>query len=66
KKGNLIPRDKILALKVIRECNEAKFVLFKEGPSMMNVQILQERLEQIEDRQQQLQEEQTKEVSGSR
>jgi hypothetical protein len=26
-----------LALKVIRECNEAKFALFKEGPSIMKV-----------------------------
>jgi hypothetical protein len=49
KERDLIARDKILALKVIRECNETKFVLFKEGPSMMNVQILQQRLEQIED-----------------
>ena len=29
--GDLIARDKILALKVIRECNETKFVPFKEG-----------------------------------
>jgi DNA-binding transcriptional ArsR family regulator len=49
KEGDLIVRDKILALKVIRECNETNFVSFKEGPSMMNVQILQQRLEQIED-----------------
>jgi hypothetical protein len=34
---NLIPKDKLLALKVIRECNEAKFALFKEGPSIMKV-----------------------------
>jgi hypothetical protein len=37
KEGNLIPKDKLLALKVIRECNEAKFALFKEGPSIMKV-----------------------------
>jgi hypothetical protein len=41
-KSNLTPKDKLLALKVIRECNEAKFALFKEGPSIMNVRSLQE------------------------
>jgi DNA-binding transcriptional ArsR family regulator len=49
--SNLTPKDKLLALKVIRECNEAKFALFKEGPSIMNVKTLKERLEKIEDRQ---------------
>jgi HTH domain len=34
--SNLTPRDKLLALKVIMECNEAKFALFKEGPSIMH------------------------------
>jgi IS30 family transposase len=29
--SNLTPKDKLLALKVIKECNEAKFALFKEG-----------------------------------
>jgi hypothetical protein len=38
-------------LKVIRECNEAKFALFKEGPSIMNIKSLEERLENIESRQ---------------
>lgn len=45
--SNLTPKDKLLALKVIRECNEAKFALFKEGPSIMNVKTLEERLEKI-------------------
>jgi len=31
KYNNLTPKDKLLALKVIRECNEAKFALFKKG-----------------------------------
>ena len=30
---NLTTRDKLLALKLIMECNEAKFALFKEGPA---------------------------------
>jgi uncharacterized protein YerC len=48
---NLTPRDKLLALKVIRECNEAKFALFKEGPSIMHIKSLEERLQTIESRQ---------------
>jgi hypothetical protein len=47
--SNLTPKDKLLASKVIRECNEAKFALFKEGPSIMH--ILEERLQTIESRQ---------------
>ena len=49
--GNLTPKDKLLALKVIRECNEAKFALFKEGPSIMHIESLEERLQNIESRQ---------------
>jgi len=49
--SNLTPKDKLLALKVIRECNEAKFALFKEGPSIMHIKSLEERLENIESRQ---------------
>ena len=30
--GSLTPRDRLLALKIIKEFNEAKFALFKEGP----------------------------------
>ena len=48
--SNLTPKDKLLALKVIRECNEAKFALFKEGPSIMHIKSLEERLENIESR----------------
>ena len=48
---NLTPRDKLLALKVIRECNESKFALFKEGPSIMHIKSLEERLQNIESRQ---------------
>ena len=48
--NNLTPKDKLLALKVIRECNEAKFALFKEGPSIMHIKSLEERLQNIESR----------------
>jgi transcriptional antiterminator len=44
----LNPKDKLLALKLIKECDEAKFALFKDGPSIMNLKALEERLNKIE------------------
>lgn len=40
--NNLMTRDKLLALKLIMECNEAKFALFKEGPAIMQVKSMEE------------------------
>src|SRR5215217_6080051 len=40
----LSEKDKLSALKIIKECDEAKFSLFKDGPSVMNVKALEERL----------------------
>lgn len=51
KDQNLNPRDRLYALKLVKECNESKFALFKDGPSIMNVQSLENRLMQIENRQ---------------
>lgn len=48
--NNLITRDKLLALKLIMECNEAKFALFKEGPAIMQIKSMEERLVKIESR----------------
>ena len=48
--NNLTTRDKLLALKLIMECNEAKFALFKEGPAIMQVKSMEERLANIESR----------------
>lgn len=48
--NNLTTRDKLLALKLIIECNEAKFALFKEGPTIMQVKSMEERLTNIETR----------------
>jgi transcriptional antiterminator len=45
---NLKSRDKLLALRLIMECNEAKFALFKEGPTIMQVKLMEERLAKIE------------------
>jgi IS30 family transposase len=44
-------RDKLLILKLIKECEEGKFALFKDGPSILNVKSLEERIHQIEIRQ---------------
>ena len=41
-------KDKLLVLKLIKECNEAKFTLLKDGPSIMNLKVLEERLDKIE------------------
>jgi hypothetical protein len=41
-------RGKLLALKLIKECDEGKFALFKDGPYIMNVKSLEERLSKIE------------------
>ena len=41
---------KIAALKLAKECNEALFKLTAEGPSVMYVKLLEERLERIEAR----------------
>lgn len=51
KNQNLTPRDRLYALKLLKECCESKFSLFKDGPSIMNVQTLENRLMQIENRQ---------------
>ena len=46
--GKLTTKDKLAALKLIKECNEAKFTLIKDGPSVMNLKALEERLNKIE------------------
>jgi Trp repressor protein len=48
--NSLTPKDKLLALKVIMDCNEAKFALFKDGPSIMHIKSLEERVQNIESR----------------
>jgi hypothetical protein len=43
-------KDKLLCLKLIKECNEAKFNLLKDGPSIINLRLLEERISKIESR----------------
>jgi DNA-binding transcriptional ArsR family regulator len=45
---SLTEKDKLLALKLIKECEEAKFCLLESGPSVMNLKSLEERLNKIE------------------
>ncbi len=42
-------KTKLQALKVIRECGESVFNLFNQGPSIMNIKALEERVNKIED-----------------
>ena len=41
-------KDKPFALKLIKECDEAKFSLLENGPSVMNLKSLEERLNKID------------------
>lgn len=43
-------KDSLLALKLTVDCNEAQFSLFKEGPAIMQIKRLEERLAHIESR----------------
>jgi IS30 family transposase len=51
RQGLLTLKDKLSILKLIKECEEGKFALFKDGPSILNVKSLEERIYQIEIRQ---------------
>jgi IS30 family transposase len=44
--------QRLAALKLAKECNESQFKLLSEGPSIMYVQNLEEKLTQIEEIQQ--------------
>ena len=48
KNEQLGTKDKLAVLKLIKECDEAKFALFKDGPTIMNLKSLEERLDKIE------------------
>jgi transcriptional antiterminator len=48
KNEQLGPKDKLSVLKLIKECDEAKFALFNDGPAIMNWKSLEERLDKIE------------------
>jgi hypothetical protein len=41
-------KEKIAALRLLKECNEAKFALLEKGPSVLNVKGMEEKLEHIQ------------------
>ncbi len=41
-------KDSLLALKIIREINESRFNLFKEGPGLMQIKAMHDKLEELE------------------
>ena len=45
---NASQKDKLLALKIVKETCESKFSLIEKGPSVMALNSLQERVEKIE------------------
>jgi IS30 family transposase len=46
--NNTDMKIRLLALKLVKECNEAIFSLFSQGPSIMNIRALEERVNKIE------------------
>ena len=44
-------REKLLALKIVMQADETRFKLLSEGPSVLAMKDLQERVSQIENRQ---------------
>ncbi len=46
--GNSSTKEKLAALKLIIESNEARFKLLSEGPSVLAIKSLEERLNKIE------------------
>ncbi len=45
---SLNAKEELLALKLIKECDESRFALLKDGPTLLNVQSLEERMSFIE------------------
>jgi DeoR/GlpR family transcriptional regulator of sugar metabolism len=48
---NVDTKTKLLALRLARECTESKFTFFKDGPQVMHLKALQEKVDKIESRQ---------------
>lgn len=45
---HLTLKEKIAALELLKECNEAKFALLERGPSVLNVKGMEEKLDHIQ------------------
>jgi hypothetical protein len=46
-KAGLVPQYELLALRLIKDCAEAKFDLVERGPSVLNARMLEERVDKI-------------------
>jgi IS30 family transposase len=47
-KSRIPQKDKIVALKLVKECEETRYGMLKDGPFLMNVKTLEEKLNRIE------------------
>jgi hypothetical protein len=45
---HLTVKEKIAALKLLKECNEAKFALLEKGPSVLNIKGMEQKVEDIQ------------------
>lgn len=45
---HLTVKEKIAALRLLKECDEAKFALLERGPSVLDVKGMEEKLENIQ------------------
>jgi hypothetical protein len=45
---HLTVKEKIAALRLLKECDKAKFALLEKGPSVLNVKGMEEKLENIQ------------------
>jgi transcriptional antiterminator len=43
-------KDRIIGLRLIKDCNVDKYNIFEKGPSIMNLKALSERLDRLEQR----------------
>jgi hypothetical protein len=45
---HLSVKEKIATLRLLKECDEAKFALLEKGPSVLNIKGIEEKLEDIQ------------------
>jgi hypothetical protein len=48
---HLSAKEKLAALKLLKECNEAKFALLEKGPKVLNLKGYEEKLDNIQSKQ---------------
>lgn len=48
---HLSVKEKIAALRLLKDCNKAKFTLLEKGPSVLNLKGMEEKLDNIQSKQ---------------